>query len=249
MVEKALLEEIRERGVLRIPVDFSPPPADGFPPEFYIDPKTGKEWGIAPIMGRLMADDLDVRLECVNMPWPEHIPALLSGKVDLLPKHVNTPKRALLVEFTNGRFMLYRVTALIQEKRLISDKEDLNQEGKIISVWYGSSIKDIIKKEFPLATIKEFKFPWIEVQEGRADACLTDSVTKVFLQKHPGLKLMRDKEGKLIIFSREYAQPGIKPGEQRFLSWINNWYQYYEAQGTINYWCNTWWESFMADRS
>ena len=107
----------------------------------------------------------------------------------------------------------------------------------------------IIKKEFPLATIKEFKFPWIEVQEGRADACLTDSVTKVFLQKHPGLKLMRDKEGKLIIFSREYAQPGIKPGEQRFLSWINNWYQYYEAQGTINYWCNTWWESFMADRS
>mgnify|MGYP000091289995 CR=1 FL=1 len=136
-----------------------------------------------------------------------------------------------------------------EEKEKEKEKEDLNQEGKIISVWYGSSIKDIIKKEFPLATIKEFKFPWIEVQEGRADACLTDSVTKVFLQKHPGLKLMRDKEGKLIIFSREYAQPGIKPGEQRFLSWINNWYQYYEAQGTINYWCNTWWESFMADRS
>ena len=138
MVEKNLLEDIRESGVLRIPVDFSPPPTDGFPPEFYIEPKNGKEWGIAPIMGRHMAADLEVRLECVDMPSPEHMPSILSGKVDLLPKHVNTPKRALLVEFANGRFMLYRVTALIQEKELISDKEDLNQEGKIISVWYGS---------------------------------------------------------------------------------------------------------------
>ena len=104
--------------------------------------------GIAPIMGRLMADDLDVRLECVDMPWPEHIPALLSGKVDLLPKHVNTPKRALLVEFTNGRFMLYRVTALIQEKRLISDKEDLNQEGKLSQYGMVHQSRTLSKKNF-----------------------------------------------------------------------------------------------------
>ncbi len=249
MVEKSLLEEIQLRGVLRIPVDFSPPPDEGFPPEFYIDPKTKKEWGIAPIFGGLMANDLEVKLECINMPWPQHITALLDGKVDLLPKHVNTPKRALQVEFANGRFMLYRVTALIQEKIWIYNKEELNQVGKIISVWYGSSIKDIIKKEFPLATMKEFKFPWIEVIEGRADACLTDSVTKVFLKKNPEIKLMRDKDENLIIFSREYAQHAIKPGDKRFLNWINNWYQYHDAQGTINYWCDTWWESFMADKS
>ena len=97
--------------------------------------------------------------------------------------------------------------------------------------------------------MKEFKFPWIEVIEGRADACLTDSVTKVFLKKNPEIKLMRDKDENLIIFSREYAQHAIKPGDKRFLNWINNWYQYHDAQGTINHWCDTWWESFMADKS
>ena len=248
MVEKSLLDEIRQRAVLRIPVEFSPPPEEGFPPEFYIDPKSGEPWGIAPIMGKLMAENLGVKLECVDMPWPEQVPALLHGEVDLLPKHVNTPERALLVEFASGRFMVYRVTALIPADSAITAKEALNQAGKVISVWHGSSIREIIRREFPLATMQEFKYPWVEVEEGRADACLTDSVTTIFTQKHPGLKFLRDKEGKLTIFSREYAQPGIKPGDRRFLNWINNWYQYHEAQGTISYWCDTWWESFMADR-
>jgi ABC-type amino acid transport substrate-binding protein len=249
MTVRSLLDEIRERGVLRIPVEFNPPPeVNGFPPEFYIDPKTGEPSGLAPIISRIMAKDLGAELECVDMPWPEHIPALLSGKVDLLPKHVNPPTRALTVEFSSGRLMAYRVTALIPADSTITDKEELNKEGKVISVWHGSSIREIIHREFPAATMKEFKSPSVEVQEGRADACLTDSVTKIFLDKHPGLKFLRDREGRLVIFSREYAQIAIKPGDQRFLNWINNWYQYHEAQGTIAYWCDTWWESFMADK-
>jgi polar amino acid transport system substrate-binding protein len=249
MTARSLLDEVLERGVLRIPVEFNPPPeVNGFPPEFYIDPQTGEPSGLAPIISGIMAKDLGVALECVDMPWPEHIPALLSGKVDLLPKHVNTPTRALTVEFTNGRLMAYRVTALIPADSTIADKAELNRKEKVISVWHGSSIREIIQREFPLATMKEFKSPSAEVAEGRADACLTDSVTKIFLEKHPGLKFLRDKEGKLVIFSHEYAQIAIKPGDQRFLNWINNWYQYNEAQGTISYWCDTWWESFMADR-
>ncbi len=249
MTEKSLLDEIRQRGVLRIPVEFTgPPEEDGFPPEFYIDPQTGEPAGIAPMMGRLMAENLGVKLECVDLPWPEHIPALLSGKVDLLPKHCNTPERALQVEFANGRFVAFRVTALLPKDSPITKKEELNQAGKVIVTWHGSSIREIIKREFPLATMKEFAQPWLEISEGRADAWLTDAVTTIFLQKYPGLKFLRDEAGKLIIFSREYAQPAIRPGDPRFLNWLNNWYQYHEAQGAISYWCETWWESFMADR-
>jgi polar amino acid transport system substrate-binding protein len=248
MADRSLLDEVRERGALRIPVQFSSPPEEGPPPEFYLDPEAGEPQGIAPIIGRLMAKDLGAELECVDMPWPEHIPALLSGKVDLLPKHVNTAERALAVEFANGRLMAYRVTALIPADSTVTDKEELNREGKVISVWHGSSIREVIKREFPLATMKESRHSSLEVEEGKADACLTDSVTKIFLEKHPGLKFLRDREEKLVIFSREYAQIAIKPGDQRFLNWINNWYQYHEAQGTIGYWCDTWWESFMADR-
>ena len=248
-MKRSLLDEIRERGVLRIPVEFNPPPeVNGFPPEFYIDPKTGEPSGLAPIISGIMAKDLGVRLECVDMPWPEHIPTLLAGKVDILPKHVNTPERALTVEFSNGRLMAYRVTALIPADSTITDPKALNEKGKVIAVWHGSSIREIIKREFPLATMKEFQNPSREVDKGRADACLTDSITKIFVEKHPGLKLLRDDVGKLVVFSHEYAQIAIKPGDQRFLNWINNWYQYHQAQGTITDWCETWWESFMADK-
>ena len=246
---KSLVDEIRERGVLRVPVEFNPPPeVDGFPPEIYIDPETNEPSGLAPIISRILAQDLGVELECVDMPWPEHIPALLEGRVDLLPKHVNTPERALTVEFCNGRLMEYRVTALVPVASAYTSKGELNQPDKVIAVWHGSSIREIIQREFPRAAMKEFQKPSKEVDEGRADACLTDSVTNIFVEKHPGLRFLRDPEGKLVVFSREYAQLGIKPGDQRFLNWLNNWHQYHEAQGTIGYWCVDYWESFMADK-
>ena len=249
MSSKSRLDEIRERGALRIAVEFSDPPeVDGFPPEFYIDPKTGEPWGIAPIIGRLIANDLGVKLECVDLPWPMHIPALLSGEVDLLPKHTNTPARALDVEFAVRGLTAYRVTALIPKKSSITDKAELNHEGKTIAVWHGSSIRDIIRREFPLATMKEFRSPSREIEDGRADACLTDSVTKIFMEKHPDLKFLRDGDGKLTIFSREVVHPSIKPGDPRFLNWLNNWLEYHWAQGTLYDWCETWWESWMADR-
>ena len=129
-----VLDEVRARGVLRIPVEFSAPPEEGPPPEFYLDPKTGEPAGIAPIIGGLVARDLGVRLECVNMPWPDHVPALLDGRVDFLPKHVNTPERALHVEFGVGRFTVYRVTALVRDDSGIASRDALNREGRIITV-------------------------------------------------------------------------------------------------------------------
>src|SRR4030067_1554130 len=99
MQEDSLLYEIRRRGILRVAVDFVPPPRYGYPPEFYIDEDTGKPSGFGCELGRLMAQDLGVEVEFVNIPWPEQIPALLAGKVDVLPKHVNTPRRALEIEF------------------------------------------------------------------------------------------------------------------------------------------------------
>jgi polar amino acid transport system substrate-binding protein len=246
--EASLLHTIRERGVLRVPVEWNPPPeVDGFPPEFYLDPQTGEPSGLAPIISRIIAEDLGVELECVDMPWPQQIPALLEGRVDLLPKPGNPPSRGFQVEFCNGRLMGYRVTALIPAESPYRSKEELNRPDKTIVVWHGSALREIIRREFPHAQMKEFQNPSREVEEGRADACITDSVTKIFIERHPGLKFLRDGGGKLVIFSRSYAHLAIKPGDQRFLNWLNNWYQYHEAQGTIQRWCVDYWESFMAD--
>lgn len=212
----------------------------------YIDPETGKPWGIGPIIGGLVAQDLGVELDCVDLPWPEHIDALLDGRVDLLPKHTNTPERALRVEFADGRLTAYRVTALIPAGRTLV-KEDLNTDGIVISTWHGASTTQVAEACFPHAAIKEFKRPHQEVIEGRAHACINDSITHIFLEKHPELELMREN-GKLVVFSREYVHASIKPGDPKFLNWLNNWLEYQDAQGTLSYWCDEWWESFMADQ-
>jgi len=67
------------------------------------------------------------------------------------------------------------------------------------------------------------------------------------MEEHPGLRLLREKDGELVVLAREYGHPAIRPGDQRFLNWINNWLQYHKAQGTIGYWCHTWWQSWMAE--
>lgn len=244
----SVLDEILARGRFRIPVQFSDPPSSGFPPEFYIDPETGKPWGIAPIIGGLMAADLGVELECVDLPWPQHIPALLAGDVDMCPKHVNTPQRALEVEFATGRLTQYRVSLLIRSESEARTKEYFDREGVRIVSWHGSSTTQVAQMHFPRATVYESPEPRREVEEGRAEAVCTDSVTKIFLEGHPSLKLLRDETDRLIVLSREYVHPSIRVGDMRFLNWIDNWLEYQAAQGTLGYWCDTWWESFMADQ-
>jgi len=62
------------------------------------------------------------------------------------------------------------------------------------------------------------------------------------------LALLREPDGKLLILSTEYNKVSIRPGDPKFLNWLNAWYDYRDGQGDIEELCVTWWESFMGDR-
>lgn len=245
---ESTLDRIVERGALRIAVEWLGAPDTGSPPEMYLDPETGEPAGIAPEIGRMIADDLDVRLECVDIPWPEQIGALLDGRVDLLPKHTLIPSRALRIEFTNGRWIQIRVSCLVRRDGDVQAAADLERDGITIATWHGSSIADMIGRRYPQAKVLEAQRPHVEVAEGRADACLNDSVTHRFLELNPELDLLRREDGQVVVFSREHNKVAIRPGDQRFLNWLNSWYDYRDAQGDVAYWSQEWWESFMADQ-
>jgi ABC-type amino acid transport substrate-binding protein len=246
VAHRSLLEEIRERGILRVAVAFSSPPEEGHPPEFYIDRNSGEPSGVVCELGKVMARDLRVKPEWVDIPWPEHMRALLSGKVDLLMSYTNTPPRAFEVEFAS-RLLPSQVVVMVRQDSPIRERVELNKPGKRIGIWHGSSIARLAEEHFPSATISEHANPLGALEGGRVDACVVDAVTKIFMEKHPGLKLLRDDSGELVVLPQEYGHPAIRPGDQRFLNWINNWLQYHEAQGTIGYWCRTWWQSWMAE--
>jgi ABC-type amino acid transport substrate-binding protein len=244
--DKSVLDVVRERGTLRIAVSFSPPPQEGHPPEFYVDPESGEPSGVVCELGKVMADDLGVAPQWVDLAWPEHMAALLAGQVDLLLSYTNTPERALDVEFAT-RLLPSQVVIVVSRESSLQEKQALNEPGANIGVWHASSIASVAKKHFPLATVRESADPPGELEAGRVDACVLDAVTKVFMEKHPDLRLLRDDRGELVVLAQEYGHPAVRPGDQKFLNWVNNWLDYHKAQGTIGYWCDTWWQSWMVE--
>ena len=242
------LDEILNRGVLRIPIEFLDHPDTGAPPEMYRNPETGEPDGVAPRIAAMIASDLGVELEIIEILWPDQIPALLDRRVDLLPKHTLIPQRALQIEFVAGRLMQIRITCQVPAGRADQGIESLRREGLRIGVWHGSSNRDVAERFFPTASIIDASDPTMLLLDGSVDAIVGDAVTRRYLELNPELALLREPDGTLVILSREYNKVSIRPGESRFLNWLNSWYDYRDAQGDIEDLCVAWWESFMADR-
>ena len=110
-----------------------------------------------------------------------------------------------------------------------------------IACWRGSSVVDVAKLRFPNAIVEEYEFPENVVSEGDADVYINDSITHRFLELNPKLAVIKDS-----ILSKEYVHFAVRLRDHDLRFWLNNWYHYHEAQGTIGKWCSEWWESFMA---
>jgi len=243
----SVLDGILQRGKVRIAVMWSPPPELGYPPEMYLDPSTGEPSGIAPVIGGMIAEDLEVEAEYVDIPWGEQIAAVQSGAVDLLPKHTLIPSRALEVEFVDGRWLQIRITCLVRRDGPVQGIDDLSRPGVTFACWPGSSIETMIRRRFPEARLIGSPDPSVDLIEERADAILIDSVTKRFMELNPGLQLLRAADGSALVLSREHNKIAIRAGDPRFLNWLNSWYDYRDAQGDVRRWAVDWWEPLMAD--
>ena len=196
----------------------------------------------------MIAEDLGVALEIVEIPWPDQIPALLDCTVDLLPKHTLLPQRALDLEFAIGRLMQIRVTCQVPTDRAGDGIASLQQDGVRIAVWHGSSNRDVAERFFPAAIVVDASDPTRLLLDGSVDAIVGDAVTRRYLELNPRVALLREADGTLVILSRAHNKVSIRPGDPRFLNWLNSWYDSRDAEGDIEALCVTWWESFMADR-
>ena len=89
------LSEIVKRGELRVAVQ------SGAPPYAFID-KKGEHAGSMVGFTKGMADAMGVKLKVLDFDWDGLIPALLSGKADILAADMTpTLKRALKISFAD----------------------------------------------------------------------------------------------------------------------------------------------------
>lgn len=130
---ESVIEKVVQRGTLR--VGFS-----SFVP-WAMQDKEGKYIGFEIDVAERLAADLGVRLQLVPTSWDGIIPALLSGKFDVIIGSMSiTPQRLLSVNFSIPYDHAYVDLTLNREKSgAIAKLEDLNSEDVIIAVRTGTT--------------------------------------------------------------------------------------------------------------
>lgn len=144
------LSEIVKRGELRVAVQ------SGAAPYAFVD-KNGKHAGSMIQFTQGMADAMGVKLKVLDYDWDGLIPALLSGKADVLAADMTpTLKRALKISFTDP-WIEVQPCIFTSTKKNYQTLEDVNKPEVTVGVLLGSTGETIAKKYLPNAKIKSYK--------------------------------------------------------------------------------------------
>ena len=223
----SLLNDIVHSGVLHVGMALQ------YPPLAYVDKNTNKPAGYAIDLLNQLATDLNVKLNYLNVDFASLIPALVSGKVDILFNgHSATPARELTVEFTDPT-ITYNEVLCIPAKSTIKALSDLNAPGKIITFQLGTTQEVASKLLFPKAqqmSLPDQQTALLQVATGRADGTILDSFTAVpYVRAHPSqLKIFNNQ-----ILYAEVGSAVIRPYDQRFLNYLNAWLRWYNGTAFI----------------
>ncbi len=215
----SLLKKVQDRGQLNVTTSLL------YPPEFFKD-SSGKPAGYDIDVLNMVAKDLNVKLNIIDVPDnAANIANVQSGKADLVSAGlVNTPKRALVMNFTKG-YVPYTQILMVTVNGGINSVADLNKPGKKITALQASTAFFRAQLLFPKATVTPLAQDQalLSVATGKADACLVeDYLAKPFIAQHPNVKLMNNGQG----VATEFGCWGVIAGDYLWWRWLDNWISY-----------------------
>ncbi|WP_457577244.1 ABC transporter substrate-binding protein [Desulfomarina sp.] len=230
------LEEIIKRGELRVAVQ------SGAPPYAFID-KTGAPAGSMVDFTQGMADAMGVKLKVLSYDWDGLIPALLSGKADILAADMTpTLKRALKVTFTDP-WIYVQPCIFTKTEAKFQTIDDVNKAGVTVGVLLGSTGENIAKKYLPNATIKSYKGGGRMIvqalESGHVDAGVNDdlAVLTVLPDYPPNTVRLLDKR---LGHGKDPLAFAVRPESVNLWQWINLYFKTVRANGeydrNIKYW-------------
>jgi ABC-type amino acid transport substrate-binding protein len=222
----SLLKTIQSRGTLNVTTSLL------YPPEFYKD-SSGNPAGYDIDVLNLVAKDLNVKLNIIDVPDnAANIANVQSGKADMVSAGlVNTPKRALVMNFTKG-YVPYTQILMVTTNGGINSIADLNKAGKKITALQASTAFFRAQLLFPKATVAPLAQDeaLLDVATGKADACLVeDYLAKPFIAQHSNVKLMNNGAA----VATEFGCWGILAGDYLWWRWLDNWISYNIDNATL----------------
>jgi polar amino acid transport system substrate-binding protein len=226
LAKKSTIEQILKRGELRVGFE------SGYVP-FEMTNKKGEFIGFDMDFGRQLAKSMGVKFVPLNTAWDGIIPALMTGKFDIIMGGMTiTQERNLKVNFAEP-YIVVGQTILINKKlkdQILSYK-DLNNPKYILTSRMGTTGEQAIKKYIPKATYKGFESEaeaGLEVINGKADALVYDLPYCGFLYASQG------KDRTIFLsdpFTYEPLAWAINKGDPDFLNFLNNFLRQSKGDG------------------
>lgn len=231
------LDEIIKRGELRVACQ-----TQGAPFSF-VD-KNGERTGSSVELCKLIAEEMGVKIKFLNYDWDGLIPALLSGKADMLAADMTpTLKRAMKISFVDP-YMYTGSVVFVKQDSPLKTLEDVKKEGVKLAVLLGSTGETDAKKAFPEAELKTYKGggPILlnAVMAGHTDAGVNDgSAVRGQSASFPPNSI-RILDGQLSNSPLSFA---VRYDSQDLREWLNLFFLHISLDGrldeNLNYWVNS----------
>ncbi|MDD3310887.1 transporter substrate-binding domain-containing protein [Pseudodesulfovibrio sp.] len=236
------LETILKRGTIKVGFDTFKPWA--------MKDKDGNYVGFEIDVARKIAEDMGVQVEFVPTKWSGIIPALLTGKFDVIIGGMTvTPQRNLKVNFSipyefSGMSIVADNTIAGGRTRL----SDFDNPDTTIAVRLGTTAAEATKNFLPNAKKLFFDDESQTIQEllnGRVHALVASNPLPMTLAKEYADKLYLPLKDD---FTREPISFAVRKGDLDYLNWLDNWVRVYMSKGWLqnryHYWFFTHdWES------
>ena len=230
-VQAGLIEEIQDRGVLKIGMAESPPWQSP-------NPESGKYEGFNVDLAARVAGIMDVELEIVPATWSTLIPGLKAKQYDVIFANLfATPPRALVVNFTEA-YSTYGFHIVVNADSKIMSLDDVNSPDVTFVGMSGTVEESYPKEVFPNAEVRGIVSndvaAWIgEVASGQADAAFLDPGTfRLLRAKNPNLearlRVLNDEDNLLKPVGLAYA---VRPEDTHMLQFLNTFIQDFVRNG------------------
>jgi polar amino acid transport system substrate-binding protein len=242
--QESIIEKIQKEGVIRVGMSTFVPWA--------MKDKQGNLIGFEIDVAKKLAADMGVKIEFIPTAWSGIIPALLTGKFDVIIGGMGiTPERNLKVNFTIPyEYSGMSMVANQEKANGFTSLEDFNKQDVTIAVRMGTTAEQATQKYIPNARLKLFENETQALQElnlGRVHAVVSSAPMPVFhALKYPDKLFVPIKEN----FTREPIGFALKKGDHDALNFFNNWILNMHEQGFLkertHYWFETKdWESLV----
>ncbi|WP_028574795.1 transporter substrate-binding domain-containing protein [Desulfonatronovibrio hydrogenovorans] len=237
LTQESTLEQILKRGVIRVGMSTFVPWA--------MQNKEGEFIGFEIDVATRLAQDMGVRVEFIPTRWSGIIPALLTGKFDVIIGGMGIrPDRNLKVNFSIPYDHTGMSMVAHQEKaKGFSSLEDFNRSDVTVAARLGTTAAAAAGDFLPKASLRLFDDEAQAVQEllnGRVHAVVASAPLPAFQAlMHPN-RLFVPFEG---TFTKEPIGFAVRKGDPDTLNFFDNWIRFVQADGWLEkrkkYWFET----------